>query len=824
MRRKVRYPRVLRFFRTLNATVVVLASGTGGFVLGGLQSVRAVLPRDADLTKYRPLATTKIFSTERHKDGKVTYTLLARIAKEDREPAPLHKIPRHLRNATIAIEDARFHYHRGVDPRGIVRAAWTNLRYHRIVQGASTITQQLVRNVWLSQERTLDRKLKEILLALQVERKFSKDEILQMYLNEIYYGHGAYGVQAASQLFFGKDVSELTLGESALLAGLPRAPSRYSPYDHPQGCKKRRKVVLRKMLEAGYITSQQRDEADNEQIQMRLKPLRQPGVAALRAPYFTNLVIQQLCEDENYGVDAVYKGGLRVYTTLDMRLQEIAERELTAQVEQLRKQRNIEGGLEGQGALACVDVHTGDVLAMVGGVGEYQDIQWNRAHPGPPKYGRQPGSSFKPYIFAAAFESGYGPSSVFSGGPITIPLGPGMAPWRPKNYSPGQGGDYALRRALAYSVNLVAVRVLREIGLDKARRYASRIINIPISRLRPVWSLALGTSELSPLEQASGYAVFASGGLRADRRFIRTICDYNGDEIESRDSVLRQVLRRETAISMISVLGSVITMPGGTGYRARAVGCPAGGKTGTTQGDRDAWWVGFTPDLSCAVWVGNDSNKPMRRAAGGRFAAPVWASFMKQAIKVLGCEGEFPEGAGVKSSQSEEPEEEEEEEAEQELEQPTLGLDMPQPGGRRVTLCTESGGLATRSCPVTREVTLGRGEALPPPCWIHGTQGSPGTRPAPSTGPGPSPRTATVTVCRQSGLLATPHCPDTEERTFPAGREPKARCNLHGRGPTVPTPGREPPNEDPGDLPPPAPEGGTRPGAGEGAATPGHGH
>ncbi len=792
----------------INAVILVLATGTGGFVLGGLQAVRAVLPKEADLTKYRPLGTTFIYSTERHKDGKPTHTLLARIAKEDREPVALYKMPLYLRQATVAVEDARFYQHRGIDPKAIVRAAWANLRGRRIVQGGSTITQQLVRNVWLSQERTLDRKLKEIMLALQVERKFSKDEILQMYLNEIYYGHGAYGVQSAAQMFFGNDVSELTLGEAALLAGLPRSPMRYSPYDHVHKCKARRHTVLQEMVQSGYITAEQAAAADREQIQSRLRPRREAGVAALKAPYFTNLVIRQLCEDPRYGVDAVYKGGLQVYTTLDMRLQEIAEKELTAGVEDLRKRGRIHGGLEGQGALACVDVHSGDVLAMVGGVGPYEKVQLNRAHPGPPQYGRQPGSSFKPYIYAAAFESGYDPNSVFSGGPITLSQGPGLPPWKPKNYTSGQGGNYTIRAAIAYSVNLVAVRVLQEVGVEKARRYASRIIDIPKERLAAVPSLALGVSELSPLEQASGYAVFASGGLRAKRRFIHTIRNADGELIEYRPPERVRVLRKETAISMISVLGSVVSY--GTGTRARACGCAAAGKTGTTQGDRDAWWVGFTPDLSCAVWVGNDHNDPMRRAAGGKFAAPIWARFIKGANKVLGCEGKFPEGAGVRATKPSEPEEEEEEQ-----EAPSVTPPQFDHGVRRVTICRLSGGLATPYCPDTVEVTLAPGQPVPPPCWMHGPRGhtghrapytprTPSTSPArPSPRPAPSQKTVTVTICTQSGQLATPYCPDTVERTFPAGTEPKTRCTLHGpsttggpsMGPATPTEAPQPPVE-----------------------------
>lgn len=792
---------IVRAFRVFNAFLVVSTVGLVAFGLGGLRSVRAVMPVEADLTEYRPIGTTFIYSTERNPDGTVAgHTLLAKVAKEDREPVPLSQVPIYLQQATIAVEDARFYQHRGVDPKGIVRAALANLRSGTIRQGGSTITQQLVKNVWLTQERTLDRKLKEILLALQFERKFSKDEILQMYLNEVYYGHGAYGVQTAAHTFFNKDVSELTLGEAALLAGLPRSPVRYSPYNDPQACKLRRRTVLHEMVGLGMITAQQALEADQEQIQSRLAPLRERGTAVFRAPYFTHLVIQELCHDPRYGVDAVYKGGLRVYTTLDMRIQQICEKRLTEQVLSLRRQGRI-SRVTGQGALAMVAVHTGDVLALVGGVGEYSKNQFNRAHPGPPTYGRQPGSSFKPYLFAAAFESGYTPNSVFSGNPISWHLGGGRY-WTPKNYSPRQGGNYTLRNALAQSVNLVAVRLIRAVGIEKTRSYAARMLNIPRERLRPVPALALGTSELSPLEQALGYCCFASGGLRPTMRLYMEIRDYRGELVERRDPEQVRVLSRPAAISMISVLGSVVEY--GTGTRARIPGVPCAGKTGTTQGDRDAWWVGFTPDLCCAVWVGNDDNRPMESAAGGKFAAPVWRDVVREAIAILGLKGQFPQGAGVTGSRRGEPEEERKQPEEEVPEAPTTGT-------RTVTICGQSGGLATPYCPDTVERILGPGEVAPGICSIHRppSRGEPSPdqvyRERPAQGGG---RTVTVTVCTGSGLLAGPHCPDTVERTFPAGSAPRAVCTLHGGGSSAPSapPAPEPAPTTP-EPPPPAPEG-----------------
>ncbi len=731
---------ILRAFRVLNALIIMGSFGVAGFVYGGFRSVQAMLPADMDLTRYRPLGTTEIYSTEHHKDGSVSHTLLARVAKEDRTPVELSRVPLHLRQATIAIEDERFYEHRGIDPKGIVRAAVANLRSGRIEQGGSTITQQLVKNVWLSQERTMDRKLKEVLLALQFEEKFSKEELLEMYLNEVYYGHGAYGVQSAAKTFFNKDVSKLTLGEAALLAGLPRRPRHYSPYVNPDRCKARRRVVLQKMVEMGFITPEQAAETDREQIQSRLAPLREEGVAVFRAHYFTNLVLRELCNDPRYGADAVYKGGLRIYTTIDLQLQKIAEELLTERVETLRRRGQISAAPVGQGALACVDVHTGDVLAMVGGVGEWKRTQYNRAHPGPPQYGRQPGSSFKPYLFATAFESGYSPQSVFSGDPIRI------GTWTPVNYSPRQGGNYSLKQALGLSVNLVAVRLIRAVGIERTRRQASRILNIPKERLAPYPSLALGVSEISPLEHALGYATFASGGYRPTMRLYHTIRDYTGELIEYRAPERVPVISKPAAISMIECLRYVVTS--GTGRRASISGMACCGKTGTTQDHRDAWWVGFTPDLSCAVWVGNDDNRPMYGASGGGFAAPVWREFIRRAVDILGCDGKYPEGTGVTATRGgERGDEDEEDEEDEETEE------SPATTSRRITVCTVSGGLATPYCPDTVERVLSPGESAPGPCRIHrpaqrasadGGAGGQSVRPSSDGG------TVTVTICRQS--------------------------------------------------------------------------
>ncbi len=755
------------FLRYINVVVLACCFIGTGLVAGGLLAVRESLPDAEELIAYRPRLTTEIYSTEIDAEGNTSHTLLGRVFKEDREPVDLQKIPLHLRRATIAIEDRPYYQHRGVDPKGILRAAWVNLHERSLRQGGSTITQQLVRNMWLTRKKTLDRKIREAILALELERRYSKDGMLEMYLNEVYYGHGAYGVKVAAHMFFDKNVSDLSLAEATLLAGLPRSPLSCSPYRHPQKAKQRRRHVLHAMVEMGYITSAQAAKADQHQIQANLAPLQERGITAFRAPYFTHLVVRQLCEQ--YGVAAVYEGGLRIYTTLDMRLQKIAEEELTKGVESLRSRRRMKGGLVGQGALAAVEVATGDVLAIVGGVGDYEDVQYNRAYAGPPLYGRQPGSSFKPYVWATALEKGYGPSSTFSGSAISIRTGPGKY-WSPKNYSPRQGGNYTLRWALAQSVNLVSVRIVRKLGAKTIQKAAAQMMGLPEERLRAVPAIALGTSELAPLEQAVGYCTFASGGLYTKPRLIRRIENAHGETLVTFRPERKRVIKKATAISMISMMRTVVTS--GTGRRAAVSGYPICGKTGTTQRGRDAWWVGYSPDLSCAVWVGNDDYTPMRGSSGGGFCAPVFAKFMAQALKLRGYNGKYPEGAGAKATRRSQPEKEEEKEEEEDKERP----------GGTITVCTTSGGRATPYCPSTVERVLGPGESPPSPCRIHGpaSSGHASERPAPGpSSPADETGSRTVTVCTQSGQLAGPYCPQTVERTF-AGGGPTGTCTLHG--------------------------------------------
>ncbi len=743
---------IWRLFLAMNAVILVGAAGVGGFVLGGLGGLQAQLPKVNELGEFRPRLVTEVYSTELKANGEEDHTLLARLYRENREWVSLNDIPKDLIDATIAIEDRQFFEHHGVNPKGIARAFLANLRSGRVSQGGSTITQQLVKAVWLSPERTMARKLKELVLAMQVEKSFTKEEIIEMYLNEVCYGHGAFGVRAASKMYFGKEPRELTLAQCALLAGLPRRPTSYSPITHPDNAKLRRKQVLDSMVIVHYITKKQ--DADIAKMPLGVeRNLKEQGFASFRAPYFTHMVVRQLCDQ--YGVKMVYEGGMRVYTSLDMRIQKCAEEETTEWIENMRREHMVSDSLKGQGALACMAPQTGDVIAMVGGVGPYEKVQYNRAYPGPPYYGRQPGSSFKPYVWSAALESGYGPNSSVSTEGINIKQASGES-WSPK----GGHGSYTLAGALAASINRVSVKLLLSIGAEKVVNYGSRMMGIDSARLRPVPSLALGTSEVAPLEMATGFSCFATGGLRPTPRFIRRITDINGNILVEQPPSSVRVLQAPTAVSMVRMMEGVIDH--GTGTRAHISGWPCAGKTGTAQDARDTWFVGYTPDLCAAIWIGNDDHTPLSGGAfGGTFCAPLWGKFMSRAMKIYPVHAKFPTGEGATGHKSDE--------------QTTKN------GGKTVTLCRESGGLATPFCPSTYEKTLGPDEKAPGPCRIHRISNA-GEAEGRSTDMGGGGGGEAVTVCAESGKLATPNCPNTVERSFAPGTAPSGYCTIHGGG------------------------------------------
>lgn len=509
--------------------------------------------------------------------------------------------PPHLVQAVLAVEDRRFFSHFGIDPIGLARAMWRNWRAGHLVQGGSTLTQQLAKNLFLSAEKTLRRKVQEALLALWLERTYSKDQILTAYLNRVYLGAGAFGVDAAARVYFGKAGSEVNLRESALLAGLLKAPSRYSPASNPDAAQQRAQVVLSTMVDAGFIGEEQAQAARNPPPQ---PPRRKPGAGG-DGRYFAEWVVNQL--DDYLGDTA---RDLTIRTTLDIRLQRQAEIRL-------------DGLLAGPGAAVnatqgavVVLAPDGGVLALVGGR-DYATSPFNRAT----QAKRQPGSAFKPFLFLAALEAGQTPDSRIDDGPLRI------GSWQPANFEKEFRGSITLSEALAHSVNTSAVRLLDRVGLEATHDVARRCgIESPLGR---DLSLALGTSEVSLLELTAAYATLAAGGQSAWPHGILEIRDRNGEVLYLRETgggVAAADPGRVAALA--GMMRAVIET--GTGKAAR-LDRPAAGKTGTTSDYRDAWFVGFTADRVAGVWLGNDNNSEMRRVTGGSLPAQLWREIMQDA-------------------------------------------------------------------------------------------------------------------------------------------------------------------------------------------------
>ncbi|OQY39882.1 hypothetical protein B6228_02515 [Candidatus Atribacteria bacterium 4572_76] len=583
--------------------------------------------------------------------------IITEFYQENRNPVPLSKIPSHLINATIAIEDSDFYKHKGISLRGIVRAQWENFK-NIILQlnkeakphGGSTITQQLAINTFLTREISLNRKLKDMLLALQIERSFTKDEILEMYLNEIYFGHGAYGVQSAAKMYFNKNVQDLNLAECALLAGIPRGPSYYSPILNQEVSLKRRNIILNRMYKLGYISKEDMEKAKQSPLELDYNNKRDKFVA----PYFSTFILSQLLEE--YGANVVYKGGLKIYTTLDLEMQYFAETALQ------------ESGHEG--AIIAIEPQTGYIKAMVGGK-DFEESKFNRAT----QAYRQPGSAFKPFIYLTALDNGFTPSNIIEDSPVTFKNG-----WSPENYEKEFSGPVTLREAFEHSINVVGVKLLEQVGIKKVINYSHKA-GIT-SELRSDLSLALGTSEITPLEIASAYATIANLGVKVDPVSIIRIEDNKGKIIKENIAQKKKVFKEETCYVLINMMKGVIER--GTGWNAK-IGRPAAGKTGTTNDFVDAWFIGFTPELVTAVYIGNDDRKPLgNKMTGGVVAAPIWAKFMKNALKN------------------------------------NEKKDFSQPNKiTKISVCKESGLLPTDSCPEILTVTFIKGTEPTSYCTIH---------------------------------------------------------------------------------------------------------
>ncbi len=610
--RKTDSPPILGFVQGVaqvtGGTILGITMLTSSIVAGGLVGLATSfrnLPDVRVLRGYVPTETTYIYDIK----GKPLASL---HGEANREVVKLQDISPNLKRAVIAMEDSHFYLHHGVNPNSVGRAFLANWKNKSVVEGGSTLTMQLVKNLFLNREKRFSRKIAEAVLAVRLEQIFTKDQILEMYLNQIYWGHNTYGIQTAAESYFAKQASELNLAESAMLAGLIQSPEEYSPFVNYKLAKARQSIVLQRMVELEWITTQEAKAAQNQ-------PLRLGEITSWQTselPYITEAVVTEL--NERFGRDTVLKGGMRVQTTVDYDFQRMAEKTVA------RAYRNIRYRLRAdQISLAAVDPRTHFVKALVGGV-SYDKSQFNRAI----QSRRQPGSAFKPFVYYAAFATGkYAPESTVVDGPVSYRDGSGW--YSPKNYGGGYAGAMSIRTALVQSRNVPAVKLGRAVGLDKVIEVC-RTLGIK-SPMEPVTSLPLGAIGLTPLEMAGSYATFASNGWHSDPTVIVRVTDSQGNVLLDNTPKPRLVLDQWAAASLNSVLQGVVT--GGTGTAAQ-IGRPAAGKTGTTSSERDVWFVGYVPQLSTAVWIGNDNYRPIGYGAtGGGFAAPIWRDFMSQALK-----------------------------------------------------------------------------------------------------------------------------------------------------------------------------------------------
>ena len=712
--------------------------GLGGAYL----YVASALPRVETLSDYRPPLITRIYSD----DG----TIIAEYSRERRILVPVDKLPKKLVQAFVAAEDSNFFKHKGLDLISILRAALKNVAAGGIAQGGSTITQQVAKQLLLTSERSFSRKFKEAILARRMENALTKQEILYLYLNQIYLGHRAYGVEAAAQNYFDKSVEQLTLAECAILAGLPQAPSRYSPYRHYKRAIERQQYVLQRMTEEGYVTLQEAEEARREQVEIRPRL----NTHLEETAYFNEQVRRYL--EERFGSEQLYTGGLEVYTSINIPMQQAAENAvrtnlrnhdkrqgyrgtlpplteeartdfIAEQLKNLKEQpleqgrlipalvtagdskqiscqigeregfiqiknsrwaaplavvsRDIEpsGNAErgkasripigsiievevleipesgplllsldqsplGQGALIASVPETGQIKAMVGGY-DFSESQFNRAI----QAKRLPGSAIKPIIYAAALDKGYTPGSVILDTPLIyeeLNQKGELSSWKPKNYEEKFYGPTTFRQALAHSRNVVTIKILEDIGVRYVANYAKKLgIETPLNR---DLTMGLGSTAVTPIEILNAYSVFANGGVRVSPSYINKIVDRTGRILESVDPAdfasgidsdqrlirkpPRRVISAETAYLITNIMESVVRE--GTGWRAKALKRPSAGKTGTTNDLKDAWYVGYIPQLACVSWVGYDQERPLGRSeTGSKAAAPAWVAFMQEAIK-----------------------------------------------------------------------------------------------------------------------------------------------------------------------------------------------
>jgi penicillin-binding protein 1A len=595
------------------------------------------LPSFEKLHNIEPSLKTKIYAS----DG----TLLQEFYNENRTLTPYNKIPKHMVDILLAVEDREFFDHWGMNMKRLFAAVVTNVLQWKKAYGASTITQQLARMLFLHRKKTIERKIKEALTAIKLERTYSKEEILQMYLNQYYFGRGAYGISAAAKVFFDKSAEELSINDCALLVGLLKAPSRFSA-DSTQQALRIRNNSLYSYYDWGKISREEYDSLKN--LPMELKsPKEESG----RAPYFTETIRQYLLS--KYGEDELYSGGLRVMTTLNWDMQKSAEREVKTKLDSMQAiyQRNFSVNNPNytyatydtigdhifpkraykkvQAAAVSINNENGDVLVMVGGK-SFGESKFNRAV----QALRQPGSAFKPFVYTAAMDNGYHPSDLFYDSPIVLEI-PGQKEWRPQNIDDEFMGEMTLRDGLRLSRNLIAIKLLQKLNPQQVIFYANKF-GIT-TQLQPVPSLAIGTGEVRLIEITSAYTVFPNGGIKVPYRYITKIIDRYGNILEDNSVAPKEeVLSAQTAYVMVSLMQSVVD--NGTGRATRSLGFmrPAGGKTGTSDDFCDNWFIAFTPQITTGVWVGFDDKTSIgRNQTGSVNALPIWTAIMKVAHDTL---------------------------------------------------------------------------------------------------------------------------------------------------------------------------------------------
>jgi len=602
----------VRFNKKNISILLVLIGGVlCGITAGTFFALTYDLPQIRALETFRPFSVTRIYSADR--------VLLTELFIEKRDTVPLNDIPLYLKTALIATEDRAFYRHIGVDLKGILRAIIKDILAGKYVEGASTITQQLSKTLFLTPRKTLVRKIKEAILALQLERRYTKDEILELYLNQVYFGSGAYGVESAARIFFGKPVTDLSLAECALIAAMPKAPSRYSPLVNSNLAVRRRNIVLKQMVETHIITKTTYDKAIKEPLKLVKENKR-----SLRAPYFVEYVKKFL--ENTLGSSRLYKGGLTVFTTLDFGLQTAAEQAVSRGIDTLetRMKKHEIKDPDPQCALVSLEIQSGGILAMVGGK-DFIKSSFNRAV----NAQRQPGSAFKPIIYAHAIERGFPQNMLILDAPVVYKGAKNGEDWKPENFSNSYLGEMTLRKALAISENIPAVRLIEILSPTSVARFGYKL-GIE-SKLAPNLSLSLGASEVTLIDLTSAFAVFPNRGEKIKPYGVMEVVDKSGRMVWRVKSQKKVAMSRESAAIITNMLQGVVKE--GTGSKAQVLGRSVAGKTGTTNQYKDALFIGFSPSIATGVWVGEDAfNTLGKRETGAKAALPIWIDFMSQAL------------------------------------------------------------------------------------------------------------------------------------------------------------------------------------------------